>query len=313
QVDPIPAVEAVRSSGDDVFSGFAAADSFDGGDGIDLLDFSRETGTQRVVLNMSNGTARDTYGSLDTINNIEDVYGSAFDDLIVANGVANWIRGQRGADKLNGKRGADRLEGGDGNDLLLGGTDDDTLIGGAGDDKINGGSGDDALYGDDLAGTLSGADLLVGQRGGDTLYGGGGEDKLHGGNGADTLYGGDADDLMIGAADNDLLYGGSGDDRIKGNNGDDEITGGDGDDTLSGGSGADLFIYNRFESGNDTITDFTEGEDRLRLFDETESSVAVAVTIDGVEVTTTSHSILLRGEDETTVSVNTLSAWIDFA
>ncbi len=73
--------------------------------------------------------------------------------------------------------------------------------------------------------------------------------------GNDTLEGGDFGDNLYGLAGNDTL---------QGYDGDDVLNGGTGDDTLTGGSGADVFLFND-TSGMDTITDFQDGVDLLRL------------------------------------------------
>ncbi|UVC10302.1 hypothetical protein IHQ71_06770 [Rhizobium sp. TH2] len=49
-----------------------------------------------------------------------------------------------------------------------------------------------------------------------------------------------------------------------GNAGDNRIAGGTAADTLSGGGGRDTFIYAKFDGG-DTITDFKQGQDRIRI------------------------------------------------
>ena len=99
---------------------------------------------------------------------------------------------------------------------------------------------------DDTYTTLGGNDIVFAEEGDDTIYGGEGDDYLVGGEGADTIEGG---------ADDDWLYGGEGDDTI---------TGGTGDDTLTGGAGADTFVFASGD-GSDTITDFTNGTDKIDL------------------------------------------------
>ena len=42
------------------------------------------------------------------------------------------------------------------------------------------------------------------------------------------------------------------------------IQGGKGDDTLTGGAGKDVFIYSS-STGNDVITDYTAGEDKIKI------------------------------------------------
>lgn len=98
---------------------------------------------------------------------------------------------------------------------------------------------------------------LHGGNGKDTLTGTEGEDYLNGGNGVDTLYGLGGHDLLVGGNGNDSLYGG---------NGNDALAGGHGGDYLEGGSGADLFVFGK-GGGEDVITDFEVGVDRLVLQD----------------------------------------------
>ena len=58
--------------------------------------------------------------------------------------------------------------------------------------------------------------------------------------------------------------GGNGDDTITGNAADNVLTGNAGDDNLTGGEGADTFVF-LADTGDDTITDFADDEDRLQL------------------------------------------------
>lgn len=110
------------------------------------------------------------------------------------------------------------------------GTDDSETLTGTGDaEEIRARDGDDLLQG------LGGNDRLRGDRGNDTLEGGLGDDRLNGGKGNDTLLGGDGNDRIDGDA---------------------------GDDLLTGGAGSDRFKFD-LRGGHDTITDFTNGEDRL--------------------------------------------------
>ena len=92
----------------------------------------------------------------------------------------------------------------------------------------------------------------------------GGDDVVTGNAGNDLLYGGDGDDTLDGLDGKDDIYGGPGDDIIQGGEGDDNLYGNQGDDEITGGSGSDLFVL-RFQDGSDTITDYTDGEDKLGL------------------------------------------------
>ena len=55
-----------------------------------------------------------------------------------------------------------------------------------------------------------------------------------------------------------------GNDRLVGGDGIDRLTGGIGNDTLNGGLGNDIFQINT-GIGRDVITDYTSGEDRIKL------------------------------------------------
>ena len=185
------------------------------------------------------------------------------------------LYGHAGSDTLYGKEGDDTLYGGAGDDFVYGGEGDDTLYGGEGFDRLNGGEGDDTLYGGDDSRT----DYLAGGEGDDTLYGGagndslygdyssrsvGGDDMLYGGAGNDTLAGNEGNDTLYGGADNDTLYGDHTSFTTRTDGGDDTLDGGAGDDTMSGGAGDDTFVF-AAGHGNDTIKDFTDGEDLIDL------------------------------------------------
>lgn len=116
-----------------------------------------------------------------------------------------------------------------------------------GRNRIEGTDGNDVIDG------TSGDDEIRGLRGDDTLSGLDGDDRLIGKKGNDTLVGGLGNDRLIGGSGNDILIGGDGNDRLKG---------GTGDDLLTGGAGRDQFKFD-LRGGTDTITDYTDGEDRL--------------------------------------------------
>lgn len=206
-------------------------------------------------------------------------------DTIWAADGEDTIMGEAGDDVIGGGEGRDELWGGMGNDLLFGGVEEDTLGGGAGNDTLWGGNHEDLLFGDlgnDELGGGWGGDRIWAGDGDDMVYGGGGADQLGGGAGNDTLwadaghdqvYGGPGNDVIAGSDGNDglwggdgrdVLYGGADTDFLGGGNGRDTMTGGRGNDTLMGGAHEDTFIFAPGD-GADIITDFTPGEDRIRL------------------------------------------------
>ena len=189
-------------AGDDIFVVTSLADgrdAYDGGAGVDTLDFSALA--TPVNLDLNDGTTR---FSSDTIVNVENLVGGAAGDRLGGNGLDNVLIGGAGDDVLKGAGGDDRLEGGEGNDTLQGGADGDTLLGGLGDDDLAGGAGDD---------------FLLGGAGADVLAGGGGLDQFAfatAGEGIDTitdfkLSGASRDTIVLSAS---MFEGFAGDDAF---------------------------------------------------------------------------------------------------
>lgn len=122
---------------------------------------------------------------------------------------------------------------------------------------------------DQLIGSQA-ADVIFGHQGHDFLEGLAGPDILLGGPDNDDLLGGDGPDLLSGGLGDDRLLGGAGDDDLIGGAGNDVLQGGAGDDAMRGDAGADTFVWLYPSSAErstpeDSIEDFTPGEDRLDL------------------------------------------------
>lgn len=62
--------------------------------------------------------------------------------------------------------------------------------------------------------------------------------------------------------------------------GNDTLIGGVGDDSLTGGNGNDIFIWQKGDSGHDTVTDFTPGSDKLDLSQLLQGEHATASSLD---------------------------------
>ena len=178
--------------------------------------------------------------------------GSPGSDIIQTFGAADLVAGGSGNDLIITGGGNDTVGGGDGNDTIISGSGSDVVAGGTGDDFIFAGKGNDLVDGGD------GNDLISGDRGNDTVLGG---------SGSDTVFGAQNNDIVDGGAGNDSLFGGKENDTVNGGDGNDFISGDRGSDVLTGGDGSDTFYF--FSSGGDygvdTITDFTPGEDKIRL------------------------------------------------
>ncbi|WP_425101522.1 calcium-binding protein [Tropicibacter sp. S64] len=197
----------------------------------------------------------------------DTLLGGTGDDLLGGHDGADFLDGGEGHDTLGGGAGRDTLLGGLGDDALWGGGDDDIGYGGWGNDTLGGGNGNDTMYGDlgnDVVGGGYGDDQLFGDAGDDTLGGFGGDDTLDGGAGDDVLWGNTGNDSILGGDGADLLAGFHGADTLDGGAGADELRGGPGDDVLWGGSDADTFVFD-WSHGNDTVKDFEDGIDVIRI------------------------------------------------
>ncbi|MEG3857172.1 Ig-like domain-containing protein [Microcoleus sp. Z1_C4] len=250
--------DSLYGEGDnDTLSGGNGSNVLDGGDGTDTADYRFSTGA--VDVNLNNGKAQFS-GNTDLLTSIENVIGSANNDLVIGNAGNNTLSGQAGNDillgeigndLLSGNEGNDEFHGWEGNDTLEGGTGNDTLYGQQNDDWIRGGDGNDALYGEGNGSPDSTSnDLLFGDAGDDSLFGGVGIDNLNGGDGDDYLAGGTGNDNFNADVGNDTIDGGDGNDNLNGGDGNDSLFGGIGDDYFNAGTGNDLIIGGE---GNDTL------------------------------------------------------------
>jgi Ca2+-binding RTX toxin-like protein len=116
-------------TGNDTLTGGHGDDQMDGGTGVDTLDYSHDGGWRGVSVDMSTGFAEDTWASLDTFKNMENVTGSNFGD---------WIRGDSKANVIDGRGGDDTLIGNGGKDTFV-------FAAGHGNDRINDFGLDDKL------------------------------------------------------------------------------------------------------------------------------------------------------------------------
>ncbi len=256
-------------NGNDVLRGGAGDDALIGGAGNDTASYSDAAAGVIVDLRLSGAQA--TGSGTDTLTGIENLTGSAFDDILSGDAGANlidggsgndrvgggdgddavggnagddFVYGDAGNDALFGDAGADVLDGGTGDDKLDGGADNDVVGGGEGNDAVGGNAGDDFVYGD------AGNDALFGDDGNDALFGGADDDRLFGGAGVDRLNGDAGADALFGEAGVDVIDGGTGNDVVDGGEGDDFVGGGDGNDVVGGNAGND-FVYG--DAGNDML------------------------------------------------------------
>jgi Ca2+-binding RTX toxin-like protein len=162
------------------FDGGRGNDTIDGGTGVDSVGYDRtgeDAGNMGVVVNLSAtaysgtvngaaismvaGTARDSWGNIDTLRNIENVTGSSFNDILVGSAVDNYF---------DGRVGNDAIYGGDGNDNINGGEGNDSLAGGNGRDWLSGGNGNDVFVFNTAPTVLANADILSDFAVGERIY-----------------------------------------------------------------------------------------------------------------------------------------------
>ncbi len=311
------------SGGDDTISGGDGNDTLIGGAGNDNLDggasagrgdavrYDFETGGSGVSVDLTKGTATDTFGDTDSLSNIQVVHGTDQADQIIGDTEDNGLYGHGGNDSIDGGSGSDFIDGGDGNDRIAAGDLDDEIYGGSGDDTIDAGAGDDYIEGND------GNDSISAGAGMDRIDGGAGNDRLDGAAGFDVLIGGSGDDRLDGGADIDAaiysdsigdvrvdlntgtasdgmggtdtlisieivkgshtakntLIGDTHNNFLEGGGADDALSGGGGNDVLTGMGGNDYFAPG---IGNDAVVGGT-GFDVVSYAD---STVGVMINLD---------------------------------
>ena len=207
--------------GADTLTGLGGADTLDGGLGIDTADYSASEAGVRIEMIYNRHTDQtsgwgfggDAEG--DTLLSIENLTGSAFDDVLIgANHSNNSLKGNDGNDALYGRGGFDNLSGGAGNDILNGGADADFLDGGDDWDvaeyidsdaavtvRMTGGSTGGHAQGD----TLFNIEEVTGSSFGDTFYGNQYANVFNGMAGDDRFVGDAGADSYNGGADSDTV------------------------------------------------------------------------------------------------------------
>jgi len=278
-IDTLIEFEAIVGSAfDDVLTGNRGANLLLGGAGNDVLNggvgidtASYADAVAGVTVRLATSVRQMTGGAgADRLIAIENVVGSAFDDMLSGSAGANVLEGGAGIDTVDYARAGGGVHvnlaitgrqgtGGDGVDTLAGfeiingSRFDDQLAGDAGHNVLTGNAGDDLLRGD------LGNDVLSGGAGSDTISYAGlaagvtvdlrltSAQDTHGA-GIDTLssieslVGTAQGDMLTGSVHANRIDGGAGDDVIDagGGSASDTLDGGTGNDVLNGGAGADI-------------------------------------------------------------------------
>ncbi|QXI66114.1 Bifunctional hemolysin/adenylate cyclase (plasmid) [Paracoccus marcusii] len=331
--------EIFGGSGNDTLQGGSDTNLLDGGDGNDVLDTWQgdysilRGGAGNDFLKGGNrggfldgGAGFDTMtggdgGDIYVVNHLRDeiieTYEPYYDNdpnpVDQVNAWVSWTLGGnlenlvlqgRGAINGTGNHFSNVIVGNAGNNSLSGGQGADTIEGGLGNDIIDGGLGiDTARF---TGGTAVSVNLskVVAQNTGvglDTIRNienfvtGAGNDRIIGSAGANSLTAGSGNDVLSGLAGNDRLFGQAGNDRLQG---------GSGNDILTGGFGADGFLFSRGD-GNDKITDFANGIDRIVINSgaETFGQVRIADLGADARVSFGNVTIILSNFDHTRLGI----------
>jgi serralysin len=179
------------NEGGNVLAGLGGADTLVGGGGRDFASYAASDAA--VSVSLTTGAVAGGHASGDVLGEIENVTGSAFDDVLEGDGGANVLVG--GANGPGGDT-VTYANASAGVVVALSKTTAQNTLG-AGTDKLSGfenltGSGfDDALTGS------AGANILEGGAGNDVLNGGKGNDRICGGQGSDRLTGGAGEDTFV--------------------------------------------------------------------------------------------------------------------
>ena len=268
---------------------------------LDNLNISYERKSGIYVNLVDNKVYKQFTGSnwnqniVDSLDSIENIHGSMYDDQITGDTKDNYI---------NGFKGNDSIVAGVGNDILIGGYGADTIFGNEGNDYINqnynyesdyinGGEGIDTLdysesnednsldhdkyklgskgitanLGNNFVQKFYSTDTTINKT--DYIFS---IENLVGSKYDDKIEGSYQDNNLIGGSGNDTIDGWQGNDHIFGGDGNDSIFGGTGDDVLSGGSGSDWIrcddgddiYYHDIQNKKDTI-DGSNGIDTIDL------------------------------------------------
>ena len=278
-----------------------------GGSGNDTITIGKSAGSGITVYG---GAGNDTIKALNKYK--VTIYGDAGNDTITGGASSDVLYGGTGNDTIVGGTGNDTLYGGKDADTLTGGKGKDTFVYAKGDGKDT--ITDYAASNDTLrisSGSISKTALVNSSKDLRFTVGSGTVTLKNAANKTISLkdsrgtYTASKTEIVLesdfkgemnaaaylatvtdvegfaaknavtikGNGNANTLIGGKGDDYLYGLAGDDTLDGGFGNDTLTGGAGKDTFLYT---NGDDTITDYTQGEDKLEIEDYVRvSNVAV--------------------------------------
>jgi Ca2+-binding RTX toxin-like protein len=256
-----------KGGDDHVFVWHSKTIVFDGGGGVDTIEFAHDIGggasapVAGAVVDLTKGTGTNPFGGTLKLKDVENVIGQF--------SMSNDLRGDKHDNRLNGGTAADTLRGEGGDDTIV--VKYHTTL----DPRAtlaDGGKGEDTLYAElsDTAAPyipygpfnfplfINTLDLENPDQNTGTFHGGTFrnfeiyEASSQGAQRFD-FRGSDRKEIVIGGGSTDLLDGRGGNDILDGAWGNDELT---------GGPGKDLFVFRlaASDANADTVTDFASGE-----------------------------------------------------
>jgi Ca2+-binding RTX toxin-like protein len=267
-------------SGNDTLDGGPGADTLMGGLGTDTADYSLSAAGVTVNLLTGVGSGGDAQG--DMLTGIENIIGSAHDDVLAGDGGANVFAGGSGndvyfvdniGDQVNENAGAGldtiystthfRLPANVETLVLQGGADlqaygnglSNSVYGNAGSNLLDGGAGADAMFGG------AGNDVYFVDNAGDAVIENAGE-------GADAVFSSahfrlsaNVETLVMQGSADLQGYGNASANVIYGNGGNNLIDGGAGADIMLGGAGSDAYFVD--DPGDTVVENANEGNDTV--------------------------------------------------
>ncbi|OYU48734.1 MAG: hypothetical protein CFE31_09845 [Rhizobiales bacterium PAR1] len=227
--------------GDNVITSGSGADAITAGNGDNTINagdgdnvFTLGTGSNTV----NGGVGADDLTASGSNNTVDLGDG---DNVVNITGGDNNVTTGAGADTIN--------LGGDNNIVVAGnGTNAITLTGANG--AITSGTGDDSITaGDATTVTDTGGNNIITLGNGDNIVNtGAGDDTVTVGDGNNEINTGAGNDTLLAGIGNDLIYAGAG------------------DDTITTGAGSDVIVFKAVQTeGQDTLRDFTSGQDILQF------------------------------------------------